>query len=43
VSNTKFIAINNKKELAVVLGKLAWFLGGWQFKVETSEMTPKDC
>lgn len=25
VSSTKFIAINNKRELAAVLGKLAWF------------------
>ena len=31
-----------KKELAVVLGKLAWVSGGWQFKVETSEMTAEE-
>lgn len=44
-SEKKFISINNhkKKELADELGKLAWFFGGWQFKAETSDMTPRDC
>lgn len=32
-----------KKELADALGKLAWFLGGWQFSAEASDMTPGDC
>lgn len=32
-----------KKALADAHGKLAWFFGGWQFKAETSDMTPRDC
>lgn len=43
-SDKKFISINNhKKALADAHGKLAWFFGGWQFKAETSDMTPRDC
>lgn len=32
-----------KKELADAHGKLACYFGGWQFKAETSDMTPGDC
>ena len=33
-SNKKFIAINNKRELADVLGKLAWFLEAGSSKLK---------
>lgn len=39
----QLIIVKKKKELADAFGKLAWFLGGWQFKAETSDMTPRVC